>query len=83
MEVVKKEDIHLFNFASIIEDQEGCMQKALNDFEMSKFCPTPDDRFLLFRMSAFGRKMLQENPTQIFVDGKNIFTKSNHVIGYK
>ena len=66
MHIVKKEDIRLFNFASIMEDQE----LYLDNCARTKLCKTPEDRLLLVRISEFQRKMFRENPTQIFVDGK-------------
>ena len=67
MHVVKKEEIRLFNFASIIEDQE----LYLDHCARRKLCKTPEDRLLMVRISEFQRKMFRENPTQIFVDGKS------------
>ena len=63
--LLEKSDVHLFNFASVIEDQEA----YLNDTTRKKFHPTEGDRFLFFRMSDFGRKMFRANPHQLFVDG--------------
>ena len=70
MHVVKKEEIRLFNFASIMEEQE----LFLDHCARTKLCNTPEDRLLLVRISEFQRKMFRENPSQIFVDGKSNLT---------
>ena len=65
MMLVEKPDVYLFNFGSVLENQEA----LLNDATRKKFCPTENDRFIFFRMSEFGRRMFRENPGQLFVDG--------------
>ena len=65
MMLVEKPDVYLFNFASILDNQEA----LLNDTTRKKLCYTENDRFIFFRMSEFGRRMFRENPGQIFVDG--------------
>ena len=71
MQILKKPEIRKFNYDQFIEN----LEEQLSEEEREKYIPTPDNRFLLIRISDYQLYLFNENPYNLEVDGTH---KLNH-----